>query len=99
MMEFRSCPSYPGYSAARDGTCRRDERARVLKDGSTKMLAEKIIKHVGRDQAYVTLEGTFIRWMALVEDAWPEDDRPRPSYPNGVVLTVQEWAAAMKTGR
>lgn len=96
MTEFRPCPSFPGYSAARDGTIQRDATTRVGKRGNQLQRPAQIIAHVGRDRAYVTLAGKFVRWSTMVEDAWPNDGRPEPLYRDGRVLTVQEWAAELR---
>lgn len=91
MTIYRTCPSYPAYEAARDGSIRRLPWVKVTKTGKRIDQPGSSISHVGRDRAYVTLGGTFVRWQALVDDAWPDDDRPTSSYPNGVVMTVAEY--------
>lgn len=96
MTDFQSCPSFPGNSAARDGTIQRDASTKIGKRGNQLQRPAQIIAHVGRDRAYVTLAGKFVRWSTMVEDAWPDDGRPEPLYHGARVLTVAEWIAELR---
>ncbi len=91
MTTFRPCPSYPGYSASRDGTIQRDTSEKLGKRGNQLQRPATVIAHVGRDHAYVTLSGKFVRWSAMVADAWADDDRPAPLYRDSVVITLAEY--------
>jgi hypothetical protein len=70
-MEFRPCPSYPGYSSSIDGDIRRDAYERRNKKGMTTIMPARMLTHLnGRYNAFVTLNGVFTRWVVMRDDAW-----------------------------
>lgn len=62
-MEFRPCPSYPGYSATQCGVIRRDDRA------GGKPLAQNTDKR--RPSVYIGSPRKRIRVSDMVADAFP----------------------------
>jgi hypothetical protein len=91
-MEFRPAPSYPGYSASRDGTIRRDPWAITTKLGKTLHRPARIVSRITSKPTHVMVDNKWTKAESLVEDAWRDDDRPKP-IPGGRVITLQEhWA-------
>jgi hypothetical protein len=95
MTEFRPCPSHDGYEVNVHGVVRRAEYVRHCAKGDI-VQQSKVLKRVGRKLEYVNLKGTWVKAVALVEEAWAitiaDDGQPASSYPDGRVITVHEWA-------
>ncbi len=92
MTEFRPCPSHPGFEVTFCGIVRRLETFKLSKLGNVVPLPSKVLSRVGRKGEYVTINGVWIKALAMVADAWGvPDDRPASSYRDGRVITVAEW--------
>lgn len=75
MTIFLPCPSYYGYSASLDGQILSPSFTSITKLGKTRVNEGRVLKHVGRHQAYVILrhdDGSqnFVQFKTLVRDAW-----------------------------
>jgi hypothetical protein len=91
-MEFRPAPSFPGYSASRCGTIRRDPWTTTNKLGKTLHRPARIVSRITSKPTHVMVDNRWTKWKSLVEDAWRDDDRPKP-VPGGRVITLAEWHA------
>lgn len=103
-MIFRRCHSHPNFEVSACGIVRRVHHVRQMANGSMEERPAKVIKPVKPESPVVWLEGDRVRWRQLVLDAWKielpttarikaKNGYPRPSYPDGIVVTLAELHA------